>query len=169
MFNAPGDPRMRRIQGAVFAATYLASAIRANQGLEMAGIWEVFRDGNYGVIADTTFRIYPAGWYLGYAGRNMAGTVVKSNMSPSGNVDVLATVDGGKFAVQIINHDGSIRQVRGLRIMVPHSVGPEISRWEISPRHMDPVRSTVSYAALTQGSGISLPPLSVVILTGAFS
>ena len=167
VFSEPGDPRMHQTHGAIFAATYLANAAKANQGLEMAGIWEVYGDGNYGVIADTSFQIFPVGWYLGYAGRNVAGAVVNSDATVSRSLDVLATVNGDKFAVQIVNSGGKSLQVRSIGIKAANAVGPALTRWEISPSHRDPAISIISLDSLASGNGITIPALSVVIFTGS--
>jgi len=104
--------------------------------------------------------ITPQGHYIHAAAIRMLGNqvTVTNNLT---NVDILATVSGKNFAIQLINYDLSAVKVASIGI-VGGIVTGTINRWEMG-------KSSAAVPIIgTQASvsSVSLPSETVVILTG---
>ena len=167
-------PQEQGIQGAIYNAINMYRTIDLNINAQYGANWEIFGDGTYGVINDPAngqyndYRIFPPGYYLGYAGQTLDGDRVTATLSASGNLYALAVVKGNRFTVQIINYDTSAAQTGfTVDIKAAHGIGANVTRWELSPAHLTPDVSTVPCGSLV-GAGTSVPAESIVILTGTF-
>lgn len=174
MINVPDSSSagatQAQIYGAVWTALLLMACVTqetaAHSGDLMCALWDIVNDSNYGVIGNqfnggsgnyTT--ITPQGWYLGYAGQHMAGSMVAAVTTKS-NLQVMATVNGGHFAVQLINYSTSTSQTLNIAtsgLALPAS----ITRWELSAANPNTTISTL--ANLT---GVVVPAQSIVIVSG---
>lgn len=166
--NSSAGATQAQIYGAVWIACLLTACVTqetaANSGNLMCGLWDIVNDSNYGVIGNqfnggfgNYAAIDPQGWYLGYAGQNMAGNIVSTTTTKS-NLQVMATVNGGHFAIQLVNYS-STSQTLNLAtsgLTLPAS----ITRWELSAANPNTVTSTL--ANLT---GVVVPAQSIVILS----
>lgn len=154
------DPMMQNIGGAVFNALILQDGYDSDSNFTMGGNWEAVSDGQCGAIQNGN--IAPQGWYLGEAGARMGGTRVAVTTAPTGNFKVTASVNGGNYAVQMINYDTSTDR----SITVGFNNGPiqTANLWTISPANPSGMRQT----NIALNSTITVPHDSVCILYGTF-
>ena len=158
-----------QVYGAVWVALLLTKWVSeetpALSGALMAGLWDMVNDSNYGVIGnqfdgggENYTSIDPQGWYLGYAGQNMAGNIVSASTTQS-NLQVMATVSGGKFAIQLVNYGGSAQtlNITASGVTLPSS----LTRWELSQANPNTTTSTIANL-----SAVVVPAQSIVIVTG---
>lgn len=157
---ACNDPMMQNIGGAVFNALILQDGYDSDSNFTMGGNWEAVSDGQCGAIQNGN--ITPQGWYLGEAGTRMDGTRVAVTSAPAGNFKVTASVNGGNYAVQMINYDTGADKT----VTVNFQNGPisTANVWTISPASPSGARQT----NVALNATITIPHDSVVILYGTF-
>ena len=125
----------------------------------MGALWELFGDGQYGVIRED-HSIGPQGRLLSKAAALMGGAEVSATLAGS-NALALAITNGDKVGVMIVNHgtsplSGLVTLGRMLR-----NAGT-INRWEMSSASPG-VSATIRVRAGMTDT-LAVPPMSMVIL-----
>jgi len=158
-FNAANEVRQQRPVGAVFAAYFMLTAFQTGLGLDMGALWEMFGDGQYGVIRED-YSIGPQGRLLSKAAAVMGGAEVSTEIVGN-NALVLAIANGGKVGVMIVNYGSSPLSGPVALSRMPSGAGT-INRWEMSDASPD-VSATIRVRAGMTDTLVA-PPMSVVIL-----
>ncbi len=158
-FNAVNEVRQQRPVGAVFAAYFMLTAFQTGLGLDMGALWEMFGDGQYGVIRED-YSIGPQGRLLSKAAAVMGGAEVPAMLAGS-NALALATTNGDKIGVMIVNHGAS--PLSG-PVALGHMPGnaETINRWEMSGASPGVPATIRVRAGMTDA--LTVPAMSVVIL-----
>jgi len=147
---------------AVAMALLLYRHIEANINVEMAALWEMAYDSDYGIVNGN--RVLPVGYFLSKAAATVYGPIVAS--TPTANIPnfaVIATVPrAGTFSVLLINYDLGSSQTISLNV---RGVNGNVDYWEIGSRYQrQPNTKVISAGGL---SNLDIPPLSVVIVRGS--
>jgi len=158
-FNAANEVRQQRPVGAAFAAYFMLTAFQTGLGLDMGALWEMFGDGQYGVIRED-YSIGPQGRLLSKAAAVMGGAEVSTEIVGN-NALVLAIANGGKVGVMIVNYGPSPLSGPVALSRMPSSAGT-INRWEMSDASPG-VSATIRVRAGMTDT-LVVPPMSVVIL-----
>lgn len=158
-FDAANEVRQQRPVGAVFAAHFMLTAFQTGLGLDMGALWELFGDGQYGVIRED-YSIGPQGRLLSKAAAVMGGAEVSAQLAGA-NASALATVNGGKVGVMIVNHGASPLSGPVALGRMPGDAGT-INRWEMS--NASPGVSATIRVRDGMTDTLTAPPMSVVIL-----
>lgn len=158
-FDAAHEVRQQQPVGAVFAAYFMLTAFQTGLGLDMGALWEMFGDGQYGVIRED-YSIGPQGRLLSKAAAVMGGAEVSAQLAGS-NALALAVANGGKASAMIVNHGTSPLSGPAALGRMPGTPGT-ISRWEMSGASPG-VSATIRVRAGMTDT-LTVPPMSVVIL-----
>jgi hypothetical protein len=159
-----GLPAQGTIVGAVYVALLLTQAFTSDSRFTMGGLWDLVADSNYGAIGNaqdgTNYHaIDEQGWYLRQAAQFMPGhQVLATTTAP--DLQVLATRTSQRYSVQLVNY--GLHKEQPVAVSVTGRIpGSQVTRWEISARYPNGHLSTAASLAR-----VSLPPNSIVILTG---
>ena len=158
-FNAADEVRQQRPVGAVFAAYFMLTAFQTGLGLEMGTLWELFGDGQYGVIRED-YSIGPQGRLLSKAAAVMGGTEVSATLAGP-HALVLAITNGDKVGVMIVNHGTAPLSGPVALGRMPRNADT-INRWEMSSASPG-VSATIRIRAGMTDT-LAVPPMSVLIL-----
>ena len=158
-FNAANEVRQQRPVGAVFAAYFMLTAFQTGLGLDMGALWEMFGDGQYGVIRED-YSIGPQGRLLLKAAAVMGGAEVSAQLAGA-DASALAVANGDQVGVMIVNHGASPLSGPVVLGRLPRNAGT-INRWEMS-RASPGVSATIRVRAGMTDT-LTVPPMSVVIL-----
>lgn len=158
-FNAADEVRQQRPVGAVFAAYFMLTAFQTGLGLDMGALWEMFGDGQYGVIRED-YSIGPQGRRLSKAAAVMGGAEVSAQLAGS-NALALAVADGGKVGVMIVNY-GALPLSGPVALARMPRNAHTINRWEMSSASRG-VSATIRVRAGMTDT-LAVPPMSVVML-----
>jgi len=127
-FDAANEVRQQRPVGAVFAAYFMLTAFQTGLGLDMGALWEMFGDGQYGVIRED-YSIGLQGRLLSKAAAVMGGAEVSAQLAGS-NALVLAITNGDKVGVMIVNYGASPLSGPVALGRMPRNADT-INRWEM--------------------------------------
>lgn len=158
-FDAANEVRQQRPVGAVFAAYFMLTAFQTGLGLDMGALWELFGDGQYGVIRED-YSIGPQGRLLSKAAAVMGGAEVSAQLARS-NALALAITDGGKVGVMIVNY-GALPLSGPVALNRMPRNADTINRWEMSSASRG-VSATIRVRAGMTDT-LAVPPMSVVML-----
>ncbi len=158
-FNAANEVRQQRPVGAVFAAYFMLTAFQTGLGLDMGALWELFGDGQYGVIRED-YSIGPQGRLLSKAAAVMGGAEVSTKLAGI-NALALAITNGDKIGTMIVNYGASPLSGPVALSRMP-SNAETINRWEMSTASPG-VSATIRVRAGMTDT-LAVPPMSVVIL-----
>lgn len=158
-FDAANEVRQQRPVGAVFAAYFMLTAFQTGLGLDMGALWEMFGDGQYGVIRED-YSIGPQGRLLSKAAAVMGGTEVSAQLAGNKAL-VLAITNGDKVGVMIVNYGVSPLSGPVALGRMPRISGT-INHWEMSSASPG-VSATIRIRAGMTDT-LAVPPMSVVIL-----
>jgi len=142
--------------GAVFIALATTSIVNANKNATMAAMWELYADTYYGVIR-TDMKMSAQGRFLQRMNTYGGGQQVTTSVGGSMNMKALATVNGNKYCVVLMNYD----QNTSYKVSVSGLSG-SVTYYEISGARMDGYEQTISSDAL---GNLNIPAMSVIILT----
>ena len=143
----------------MFAAYFMLTALQTGLGLDMGALWEMFGDGQYGVIRED-YSIGPQGRLLSKAAAVMGGAEVSAQLAGS-NASALAIANGDKVGVMIVTHGASALSGPVALGRMPGNAGT-INRWEMSGASPG-VSATIRVRAGMTDT-LAMPPMSVVIL-----
>ena len=171
----PGDARQEKIQGAVFNSLAVYSAFTADPLLTHGALWDWLGDGYYGVIVDPhnppgnalpAYSVMPAGYANKNCRQYMAGHVVSSTV-PSGNLKCLATKNGTRASLWLINYDTAASFSGRIAMSawpVNRSGNGTLTMLTVSPSHpMTNASNLTVKGGLTRW--VTIPAMSVVVLT----
>lgn len=158
-FDAANEVRQQRPVGAVFAAHFMVTAFQTGLGLDMGALWEMFGDGQYGVIRED-YSIGPQGRLLSKAAAVMAGAEVSARLA-GGNAVALAVINGDKVGAMIVNH-GTAPLSGWVALGRMPGNAETINRWEMSSASPG-VSATIRVRAGMTDT-LTVPPMSVVML-----
>ena len=158
-FDAANEVRQQRPVGAVFAAHFMLTAFQTGLGLDMGALWELFGDGQYGVVRED-YSIGPQGRLLSKAAAVMGGAEVSAQLAGA-NAAALAIINGDKVGVMIVNHGASPLSGPVALGRMPGNANT-INRWEMSSASAG-VPATIRVTAGMTDT-LSVPPMGVVIL-----
>lgn len=175
--NPPGDLRQLTIKGAVWNALILHSVF-VNDSLHTHGaIWDWLGDGYYSQIIDpnnnprqlTPYMVVPSGYMLKTARQYMSGKSVPITTAPSGNLKTLATVNGNRVSVWLINYDTSASFSGQIALSKWPVNGTGNGTVKMSQLNQSNATPLVASVAVTNGvtASVTLPPISVTVLTSA--
>lgn len=175
--NPPGDLRQLTIKGAVWNALILHSVFTADSLHTHGAIWDWLGDGNYSQIIDpnnnpqnlVAYSVVPSGYMLKTARQYMGGKQVPITTAPSGNIKTLATMNGNRVSVWLINYDTSASfsgQVALSQWPVNTTGNGTVKMSQLNQSNATPLVSSV---AVTNGvtASVTLPPISVSVITSA--
>lgn len=158
-FDAANEVRQQRPVGAVFAAYFMLTAFQTGLGFDMGALWELFGDGQYGVVRED-YSIGPQGRLLSKAAAVMSGAEVSATLAGA-NASALAITNGDKVSVMIVNHGASPLSGPVALGRMPRNAGT-INRWEMSSASPG-VSATIRIRAGMTDT-LTVPSMSVVIL-----
>jgi hypothetical protein len=161
--------------GAVFNAQAILSGLNSTNNFQMAGIWEVYLDSDYGIVGGTdcvnsggNYAIAPGGYLLSKAASTIYGeraTVTIGSANPP--LNTIACTDGtSRIALMLINYSQTTAysgQVALAHWPLNSSGTATINQWVIDAANTTGQVSTLS---VTSGltSTVTVPAASVVIL-----
>ena len=145
----------------MFAAHFMLTAFQTGLGLDMGALWELFGDGQYGAIRED-YSIGPQGRLLSKAAAVMGGAEVSAQLAGA-NASALATVNGGKVGVMVVNHGASPLSGPVALGRLPGDAGT-VNRWEMSSA--SPGVSATIRVRDGMTDTLTVPPMSVLILHG---
>lgn len=172
--NPPGDLRQTNVKGAVFTALGLYAAFAADPLTTHGAYWDWFGNGYYGIVIDPSnnpaklpaLSVMPAGYVLKNCRQYMAGSVVGVT-APFTNVKALATVNGTRVSLWVINYNLSTAytgQVAFNAWPTNGSGNGTATVLEVSGANPGSKTYTASVSAGIVSS-ITVPPLSSVVVT----
>lgn len=173
--DVSNPPEQQGIAGAIYNALTMFRVMNLNVNVQYGANWEAYGDGTYGVCNDpnqkyfTDYRVFPAGYLLGYAGQHMNGNRVATTLNVTGNIVQYAVVNGNQWCVQIINYDTATAfNAFPVSVKAGTSVGANVTIHQLSPANLVPLVTTATYASL-MSPGINMPAESVTHISGTFS
>lgn len=164
--NPDADSRQITYKNAVYTALRLTETFKQSPLFQMGGIWEIMKDGNYGIMGangNSNSNIIPVGYYLSKAGEAMPGIQVPATIGGSGNLKAFATVNGQNFAIQIVNYDTDKSYTVGVgtKLAGGKSFSGRYNVWQIGSESPAIPQTT----EMSSNASLSIPPATVVILT----
>jgi hypothetical protein len=170
MDGNPGEePRQTTHIGMLYIDLLLTASYKQDPMFTMGGLWDMYADGNYGVVENNLFggdpsRITPQGQFLGYAGKNLYGPEVATSTTLS-NLELLATKPSpGTFCIKLTNYSMTTDITDAITLVGGAPTGT-ITRWELG--NANQVNAAIGVQASL--SSVSIPRASTVMLSGTFA
>jgi hypothetical protein len=175
--SSPGvcNTYMQNNVGAVFNAQCILAGLNASNNFEMAGIWEVYQDSDYGVVGGADngggYNVAPGGYLLSKAASALYGQRVAVSMgSTNPALNCLAVQAGpgaGHFAVMLINYSQTATYAGPLGLShwpLNANGSATINQWTVSAANPSGLTTALPVVG-GLSSTVSVPPESVVIVT----